>query len=230
MVTRRGILEKAADECMKELYSHAQPKVEWEDFVQQCVEYSKKYDEWSHKKDRGNKLEEIGPAPYEFYYINNKYMKDIVDSYVHAYKIDNHQQLCDILQILKDYFKEPIVDKYIKGHTDENGFTHPGYRSYDHPQSLLENIKQVVGDDEKAQKAYDEVIKHMNMAENFFSWNAELNSFSMTIYLGASPNSNKEAVVDNWKKYRGVDIEIDDSMYKDDEDEYCDEKEEVEED
>ena len=30
----------------------------------------------------------------------------------------------------------------------------------------------------------------------------------MSVYLGPSPNSNKQAVIDNWKKYKGIDITI----------------------
>jgi hypothetical protein len=30
----------------------------------------------------------------------------------------------------------------------------------------------------------------------------------MSIYLGASPSSNMQTVIDNWKKYRNTDIEI----------------------
>ena len=41
----------------------------------------------------------------------------------------------------------------------------------------------------------------------------DLNSFNTNVYLGASPNSNKEAVIENWKKYRNKDIEIDESKY-----------------
>jgi len=50
--------------------------------------------------------------------------------------------------------------------------------------------------------------------ENFFNWNSELNYFSTSIYLGASPNSNKEAVIENWKKYRNQDIEINKEQIK----------------
>ena len=42
----------------------------------------------------------------------------------------------------------------------------------------------------------------------------------MSVYLGPSPNSNKEAVIENWKKYRNKDIEIDESKYNDEYEEY----------
>ena len=46
------------------------------------------------------------------------------------------------------------------------------------------------------------------MAGKFFRWDRDLNSFKMSVYLGPSPNSNKKAVIENWKKYRNKDIEI----------------------
>ena len=53
------------------------------------------------------------------------------------------------------------------------------------------------------------------MAGEFFSWGYELNSFNTSVYLGPSPNySNKEAVVENWKKYRNKDIKIDEEQIK----------------
>jgi len=52
------------------------------------------------------------------------------------------------------------------------------------------------------------------MAGNFYNWSRDLNSFNMTVYLGPSPNSNKEAVIENWKKYRMQEIEIDEEQIK----------------
>ena len=46
--------------------------------------------------------------------------------------------------------------------------------------------------------------------------NQLLNSFNVSVYLGASPNSNKKAVIENWKKYRNQDIEIDEEQIKKD--------------
>ena len=54
------------------------------------------------------------------------------------------------------------------------------------------------------------------MAGNFYNWNRDLNSFNMSVYLGASPCSNKDTVIENWKKYRNQDIEIDEEQIKKD--------------
>ena len=56
------------------------------------------------------------------------------------------------------------------------------------------------------------------MAGEFYTWNHDLNSFNTTVYLGPSPCSNKERVIENWKIYRNEDITIDDSVYIEDED------------
>jgi hypothetical protein len=82
---------------MKELYSYVQPHVEWEDFVGQNKMYSNKYLLWEKTRDLdpnyiGKSLVEcIGPRPYEFYYLPKDILKDIVDNYVHVYKIDEQQ-------------------------------------------------------------------------------------------------------------------------------------------
>ena len=242
MITREDILGKAADECLKELYSFVQPKVEWNDFVEENKEYSKKYRVWerfTHLKHKENLTEEeskefstfpvewkdksikecIGPRPYEFYYIPRDIMKDLCDSYVDAYKIDSQQELLDIIKTLKEYCEKPIVDKYVEDWTDENGLHHPGHRSYDHPKNLKEQIVEILGDVAIDNEYYqnricDKFYEFLDMAGNFYNWNRDLNSFNITVYLGPSPNSNKEAVIENWKKYKGVDIKIDEEQIK----------------
>ena len=52
------------------------------------------------------------------------------------------------------------------------------------------------------------------MAGEFFNWNGYLNGFNTHVYLGGTPNSNKEAVIENWKKYRNKDIKIDEEQIK----------------
>ena len=246
MITRHDILCKAADDCMKELYSLACPSVKWEEFEKECKIYSDKYKIWEeynnaeHKKDKNptkweieqkkhpyweNKsiTECIGPKPYEFYFLPREIMKDVCDSYVHAYKMDNQQELLDTIETLKNYCKKPIVDKYIGDWTDETGFHHPGYRGYDHPDNLHKEIAKVVSNYslDPANENSDEVIdlcnkffEFLDMAGDFYNWNRDLNSFNISVYLGPSPNSNKEAVIENWKEYRNQDIEINEEQIK----------------
>ena len=243
MLTRSNILGEAVDKCMKELYSYAQPHIEWNEFVKENKIYSDKYKAWeryNHLSKLESKNEEelkeyscypsnwkgkslvecIGPRPYEFYFLPKEIMKDICDSYVHAYKIDNQQELLDTIEILKNYCKEPIVDKYIDDWTDETGFHHPGYRSYDHPDNLEKEIRKILDPDNStfvgdlSTRILNTFFEFLDMAGNFFNWNRDLNSFNISVYMGPSPSSNKETVIKNWKEYRGEDIEIDEEQIK----------------
>ena len=244
MLTRSDILGEAVDKCMKELYSYAQPHIEWDKFVDENKHYSKKYKEWEefkrieakanttneenvilclHSDWKGKScIECIGPRPYEFYYLPKDILKDIIDNYVHIYKMDNQQNLLDIIEILKNYCKEPIIDKWIEG---ENGF--PGHRGYDHPDNLEKEIEKYfrkkfafISDEPlKEIKLYSNELQNkffefLNMAGKFFNWNSELNSFYQSVYLGCSPHSNKDIVIKNWKEYRGEDIEINEEEIK----------------
>ena len=157
-ISRDDVLGEAIDNCMQTLYKYAKPKVTWEDFKKQNKDYSKLYTKWeafreaemqesatyeewkqSHPDWVGKSRDEaIGPAPYEFYYLPKEILKEICDHYVHVYRLDTHKEFLDTIQTLKNYCKEPIVDKYIEG---ENGF--PGHRGYDHPDNLkLEEINE----------------------------------------------------------------------------------------
>jgi hypothetical protein len=248
MISRDDVLSKAVDDCLKELYTLVVPKVTWEEFKEECKIYSNKYKAWEEykrlliKREKENLSEEelkrfsvfpinwenksitecIGPSPYEFYFLPKEIMKDICDSYVHAYKMDNQQELLDTIETLKNYCKEPIVDKYIDDWTDETGFHHPGYKSYDHPDNLEKEIFKIIDDNiplyqppiKLVSELQDKFFEFLDMAGNFFNWNRDLNSFNITVYGGPSPNTNKEAVIENWKKYRNQDIEIDEEQIK----------------
>ena len=219
MKTRDEVLLQAAEECLKDFYNYAFPKVSWEDFLKENQEYTKKYNEWEKLENRPPIKEFCGPRPYEFYYLPSDILKDIVLYYVHAYKIDAQQELLDIIKILKDYCKKPIVDKYIEG---ENGF--PGHRGYEHPDNLEKEIFKIIDDNiplyqpsiKLISELQDKFFEFLDMAGNFFNWNRDLNSFNTTVYLGPSPNSNKQAVIDNWKQYRNKDIEINEKQIKED--------------
>ena len=217
MLTRNDVLSNAADECMKELYSLAQPSIEWEKFIKENKNYVEKEDEYYKlpKESRPPYAEYMGPKPYEFYYLPREVMKEVCDSYIYAYKIDDHQNLMDIIQILKDYCEKPIVDKYIDDWTDEHGNHHPGYKSYDHPDNLEKELRKILR--EKAGFSVTDLAIE-NLSKEVYNKFFEFldNAFNMAVYLGASPNSNKEAVIKNWKEYRNQDITIDESKYKDD--------------
>jgi hypothetical protein len=221
MKTRDEVLSQAAEECLKDFYNYAVPKVSWEDFLKENQEYTKKYNEWEKLENRPPIKEFCGPRPYEFYYLPSDIIKDIALSYVNVYRMDHQQELLDTIKILKDYCKKPIVDKYIDDWTDETGLHHPGYKSYDHPDNLEKELIEICEQHSHepvnmAKEIQNKFFEFLDMAGNFFNWNRDLNSFNTTVYLGPSPNSNKQAVIDNWKQYRNKDIEIDEKQIKED--------------
>lgn len=243
-ITRKEVISRAIEECLQELYKYVQPHIEWNVFLSENKKYSSDYIMWKEYNKIFNEREKypekwktmkelfpnwenksitecIGPRPYDFYYLPEEVMNDICNSYIYAYKLDNKQELLDTIEILKNYCKDPNIDKYIDSWTDENGY-HPGYKSYDHPDNLEKEIKKILGDLAEDNEYYqhklqDKFFGFLDMAGNFYDWNAELNAFKESIYLGPSPNTNKQTVIDNWKQYRNQTIEINDDEYDNEE-------------
>ena len=108
MITRNKLLSQAVDDCMKELYSLVQPSVDWNDFIQENKLYSNQYKIWEKTRDTdpnyiGKSITEcIGPRPYEFYYLPRDVMKEVVESYVYAYRMDAKQEFLNNISILKE--------------------------------------------------------------------------------------------------------------------------------
>ena len=248
MVTRIEVLSRAVEDCMKDLYSLVVPKISFEDFIKECKSYNTDYKNWENYKKAFNARKKhpeiwnqykstfkdwenksikecIGPEPFDFYYLPKEIMKDICDCYISAYRMDSQQELLNTIEILKNYCKEPIVDKYIEGELRKDGTRWPGHRGYEHPDNIYKEIAKIITkySIEEATENSDDVIeicnkffKFLDMAGNFYNWNGDLNSFNASVYLGASPSSNKEMVIENWKKYRNKDIEIDEEQIKKD--------------
>ena len=222
MITRSDVLEKASIDCLKELYSKVQPSVDWDDFMQQNKDYSIKYKQWEQMENRPPIKEFCGPRPYEFYYLPKQVMKEITDSYVQAYKIDQHAELLDIIEVLKGYCNKPIEEAYVE---ESDGEVRRGF-AYPPPiQEWIAGILKGYYDDSEcgdhstvAKELCEEFFHYMDKAGKFFSWNYDINAFNTTVYLGPSPNSNKESVIENWKKYRDTKVIINESIYEDEED------------
>ncbi len=200
MITKNDVIRDAAKKCLEELFSKAQPSITYEEIKKLNVEYSK-----SHKDDE--------PIPCDFYYLPSKVFKEICDSYVYAYDFDKKQDLLNTIETLVKYCNNPIISVYREANTDEYGNYHPGYKDYERTENILNKIKEIVKDEEIAAKCVNTFIDLLTQAGNFFSWNSDLNCFNTTVYLGCSPFTNKEKVIENWKKYRNKDIEIDETKY-----------------
>lgn len=182
MKNRYDIVAEAVEECMKECYKLAQPKVTWEDFKKENKEYI------------DNKLDAQGiPAPYAFYYLPKEEFDAIKDAVAEAYGLKNH--LVYYTELLIEYFKAPKVTEYSK----EDG------KHYKHIKAL----KKIIGTDD-----YNNVMDYIKKFREFYRSDHYENSYNFNVCLGASPNSNKEAVIDNWKQYRNKDITINDNLYE----------------
>ncbi len=222
MMTRRDVLADAINKCIRELYSLAQPSVNYDDLIEENKAYLKREKEYCSlpEDSRPSYHEYMGPKPYEFYYLPREVFKEIADSYVDAYKFDDKQEFLDTIKLLKEYCKNPIVDKYIEGELQEDGTRCPGHRGYEYPDNLEKEINKVVDDEDISKYLQNKFFEFLDMAGNFYNFNRYLNGFNMHVYLGGTPSSNKEAVIENWKKYRNKDIEIDESKYNEEEEEY----------
>jgi hypothetical protein len=219
-MTRRDVLVQACDQCMKELYEYAVPHVTWEQFKKECKEYSKKCEEWEKHNnpewERKSIRECIGPKPFEFYYLPKEIMKDVCDSYIYAYRIDEQRELLDTIEILKKYCQEPIIEKYIDN-----------CREYIYSDNLHLCLMNLITDSnlnlgnntgidivDLVSKLQNKFFEFLDMAGNFYNWTRDLGTFNTSVYLGPAPNINREDVIENWKKYRNKDIEINEEQIK----------------
>lgn len=200
-LTRESILTEAYDRCMAELYEKAQPSAD-------INEYLAKIKSGEITKEDQNK----SPI-YNRHYMSRDEMKYIVGKYHEAYRMDNEfKDSCDLL--LSDMKKSVPVDKYIEAHDDEYGH-HPGYRGYEDRPPLEDRVLNKLNElgfvsdhlDEKAAaiaKLFEDFIIERR---DFYMFDRDAQKFDTSVYLGASPISNKKAVIDYWKS-QGVDIEI----------------------
>ena len=157
MKTRKEILSNAVLECMKDIYSFAQPHIDWEDFVKQNKEFIKKEEEYYKipKDDRPLYEEYCGPKSFEFYYIPNEILKDIVQCYIDSYKIDDHQEFVDTIELLKNYCKCPLTDEDIKPNNLEKEI-----------KIILENLDPQFVD--SAKEIQNKFFEFLDMAKSFF--------------------------------------------------------------
>lgn len=175
-----------------------------EEALKECYKLAQPKVTWKDFKKENkeyidNKLDEKGiPAPYAFYYLPKEEFEAIKDAVAEAYGLKNH--LAYYTELLIEYLQAPIVTEYSK----EDG------KHYKHIKAL----KKIIGTDD-----YNRVMNYMEKFREFYRSDPYENSYNFNVCLGASPNSNKEAVIDNWKKYRNKDITIDDSLYEEDSDE-----------
>lgn len=126
--------------------------------------------------------------------------------YLDAYRIKpEFKEDCDTII---HYFEKPVRDKWIEKGSDLLS-EHSGYRGYEYFTPLKNEIGEEV---------YNKVIEYITEAQNFYNRDMYYDAFLIESALGATPSSNKEQVIKNWKEYKDKDIIIDESIYEDDED------------
>lgn len=151
MISRDDVLANAVIDCYKECYKRAYPEVTWEEFKEMNCNYNGE-----------------GPSPYEFYFLPNEELKEIVEEIEYAYRIP--PELKDNIEVLIDYCRDEGISSKIGS----------------------ENFKLVCDTLYEAGKTY--------------RWDGDATKFRFNVYLGAVPCSNAQTVIDNWKKYRNIDI------------------------
>ena len=139
---------------------------------------------------------------YTRYYLSRENMKYIVEGFIQAYHIGKDWN--DNIDLLINYItsKDSVREKYIAG---ENGS--PGYVGFEH----ISTLQDITNDSEK-------VLDLIRTCKQFYRKDPELNSFNMSVYLGASPYSNKEQVEEYWRNhgipdFKIIDFNVDNIVY-----------------
>jgi hypothetical protein len=202
MIDREKILEKAIEDCYREMYAKAQPSADWDKLIQDYNDG--KIDE---KKD-GAVFNRHYLSSDEFSYIENKYLD--------AYRIESEWR--NDVEIVEDYLKNGgSKTKYFDEYTDENGDFHPPHKGCEKVPPIKEQIEEMLKEydssnvtKEMAEKASEIVMNAISECKNFYRFNIDESKFRNTIAFGCSPTSNKETVKNWWKEHKGIDIEIKD--------------------
>jgi hypothetical protein len=190
VISHDDVLSDAIDKCLDIMFRASYPSITLEEYKEQ------------HKKL--NKEERQKAQLYHAHYLPWKAYEAIKEDFVEAYELKS--QLPEIIDVLKGYFKEPIVDKWVSGKDDLD----PGHRGYEHPEPM---------DDE----TYKTVEKFMDMANGFYNWNRGINTFYFNI-SNYSPCSNRETVEKWWHEHGDPDFKLpDDSWWTDTWDDISDE-------
>ena len=183
VISHDDVLSDAVDKCLDLMFRASYPSITLEEYKEQ------------HRKI-ASKEERQKAQLYNSHYLPWKAYEAIKEDFVEAYELK--PKLPEIIEILKGYFKEPIVDKWIEG-KDEN---EPGHRGYEHPEPM---------DDE----TYDKVRKYLDMANGFYNWNRDINYFYFNV-SNYSPCSNRETVEKWWHEHGDPDFKLpEDSFWTD---------------
>lgn len=173
-ISHEEVIGEAVDKCLDLMYRASYPSITFE-------EYKAEHAKLPKEERRTAQL-------FNSHYLPWKAYEAIKEDFVSAYEFES--PLPTIIDILKGYFKEPIVDKWIEG-KDEND---PGHRGYEHPEPMDEETFKVVE-------------KYLDMANDFYNWNRDLTGFLFNV-SNYSPCSNRETVEKWWHEHGNPDFKL----------------------
>lgn len=175
--TRTDVVLRAIEECLDEMYMKSQPSVSWKEVNQHIVD---------------NIYGENVKDGYNFHYLSEAEFYEIKEKYLTIYNLKPHWH--DHCNIIKEYLMNG-------GPTNEkiNGF-------YQSVPSINEQLKDILATDPNVKETLETVFDMLQKCEDFYKFDIDERTFLSNI-SNYAPSSNKETVIDNWKKL-GQDIEI----------------------
>ena len=130
-------------------------------------------------------------------------MKYIVEMFMEAYGVGNKWN--EHIEFLIGYITNKDSKKVV-------------YKDFRREYENITPIQDITKDSEK-------VLELIRVCKNFYNKDIEKETFNFSLYLGPSPNSNKEYVEEYWKEhgipdFKIVDYNIDNILYGEDSDEW----------
>lgn len=194
MLNRDNIIQRAVHECLEEMYAKAQPSADYKELIE--------------KVKTGEIIDTHENPVYDRHYLSREEFEYIRNKYVDAYDFKPHWR--DNIEWLERYLLEGgTKDKFIPETMEEDGSTHPGYRSYEKVKPLKEQLKDVIHDDKQLNKVFDIVMNTIKGCKDYYRFDQGNEIFNYHVCLGASPTSNKETVKKYWES-QGKTIEFED--------------------
>lgn len=192
MLDRDNIIQRAVHECLEEMYAKAQPSVSYKELIE---------------KVKSGEIEDSQENPvYNRYYLSQEEFIYIKNKYEKAYGFEPSWK--EDIEILERYLnKGGNKDRYIPETMEEDGSTHPGYRSYEKVKPLKEQLKDVIHNDKQLNKVFDIVMNTIKGCKDYYRFDKINEIFNYHVCLGASPTSNKETVEKYWES-QGTPIKI----------------------
>ena len=193
VIGREDVISDAVNKCLDKMFRASYPSITLEQYK---------------KKHKGLSEEERGEMRFfEAHYLPHNIYKAIEEDFINAYEFKS--PLPDVIDILKGYFKAPVVDVWV----EDKDIPGLGRRSYEHPEPMSE-------------EGYKEAEKFLDMANEFYNWNRDLNMFCFNV-SNYSPCSNRETVEHWWHEHGDPDFKLpDDSWWVDEFDENNENEEE----